>query len=377
MVSAIITCAGTGERAGFGFNKLLKDIGGITPIEKCLSTFKNTSLINQYIIVCRDEDEETFKKLALSLGLSPTFVRGGSTRALSVMAGLNETDGDIVVIHDGARPFVTEKMIAESIAAAKKYGSGIVAVPSTDTVCDCEEKDGEIFAVSSSRKNKYLVQTPQTFKTELIKKAYAAAENAEEFTDESGVYEKYIGACKIVVGSPENKKLTYREDFSVGKNLSCGTGFDLHRLTEGRKLILGGIEIPHTKGLLGHSDADVLLHAVMDAMLSSASLGDIGKFFPDTDPAFKDISSVILLEKVKEILKKYGYKLVNVTAVIMAEKPKLSPFVGKIRKNMSDILELDESKIGITCTTLEGIGTVGREEGIAVQAYVLTEKTDG
>ncbi len=377
MVSAIITCAGSGERAGFGFNKLLKDMGGVTPFEKCLSAFVNCSLINQYIIVCRKEDEEEFKRLSSSLGISPVFIEGGATRSLSVVNGLNAVKGEIVVIHDGARPFVTEKMIEESIAAAKECGAGIVAIPSTDTVCEIKEKDGEVFAVSSSRKDKYLVQTPQTFKTELIKKAYSLAENKEEFTDESGVYEKYIGACKVVLGSLENKKLTYKSDFAVNGNLYCGTGFDLHRLEEGRKLIIGGIEIPHDKGLLGHSDADVLIHAIMDAMLSSASKGDIGKFFPDTDPKYKDVSSVVLLEKVKEILKSDGFKLVNVTAVIMAEKPKLAPFVNRIRANLARVLELDEGKIGITCTTLEGIGVVGREEGIAVRSYVLTEKTNG
>ncbi|MBO4323076.1 MAG: 2-C-methyl-D-erythritol 2,4-cyclodiphosphate synthase [Clostridia bacterium] len=376
-VTALITCAGSGERAGFGFNKLLKDTGGVTPFERCLSAFISSSAIDEYIVTCRKEDESAFRSLSKKLGVSPIFVLGGETRALSVKAGLETVTGDIVVIHDGARPFVTEEIIRSSIESAKKYGSGIAAVPATDTIGESEKTADGVFLVRSFRAGKYYIQTPQTFKTELIKKAYASTDDYSRFTDDSGIYCEYIGNCRIVEGSIVNKKLTFKEDFGSSGSLRAGTGFDLHKLVEGRKLILGGIEIPHTKGLLGHSDADVLTHAIMDALLSAASLGDIGRHFPDTDPAYKGISSIILLERVMELLKKSGYKPINVTAVIMAEKPKLSPYVEKIRANLAKYLGLDETDVGITCTTLEGIGTVGREEGIAVQSYCLTEKING
>ena len=153
--------------------------------------------------------------------------------------------------------------------------------------------------------------------------------------------------------------------------MRIGNGYDVHKLTEGRKLILGGVEIPHDKGLLGHSDADVLTHAIMDALLSSASLRDIGYHFSDKDEKYKDISSMILLERVMEMLKEKGLKPLSVSAVIMAEKPKLSKFVPQITKSLADAMQMDINDIGITLTTLEGIGTVGREEGIASQAYVL------
>ena len=156
--------------------------------------------------------------------------------------------------------------------------------------------------------------------------------------------------------------------------MRIGHGYDVHRLVEGRKLILGGIEIPHVKGLLGHSDADVLTHAIMDAMLSAASLGDIGRHFPDTDEKYKGISSMKLLEEVVVLLKKSGYKLKNVSSVIMAQKPKLAKFVDGIRRNLALALGVEDKDVGITCTTLEGIGTVGREEGIAVQSYCLLVK---
>ena len=379
MVSAIITCAGSGERAGFGYNKLLKDIGGITPFEKTLSAFSSSDVIDEIIVVCSKEDEPVFKEKCRYKSINAIFVTGSTTRCGSVKNGLDVAKGDIVLIYDGARPFVSERIIKDCVSTSEKYGSAITAVPVTDTICDSSEENGETVIISSSRKNIYAAQTPQAFKTELIRKAFSMIKEGEEFTDESGIFTKYIGKCHIVEGETANKKLTYPEDFSVMQsgNLFVGTGFDLHLLVENRKLILGGIEIPHDKGLLGHSDADVLTHAIMDAMLSSASLGDIGRHFPDTDEKYKGISSMILLEKVVEILDKSGYKLINVSAVIQAQKPKLAKYVDKIRLNLAKALGVNDSAVGITCTTLEGIGIVGREEGIAVQAYCLTQKYKG
>ncbi len=366
-VTAIITCAGKGERAGFGYNKLLKDLGGITPFEKCLTAFKGVKEIDRIIITCSNSDFEIFKAKCEGLSISAELVLGGKTRTESVYNALLKTDDDdIVLIHDGARCFITEDIIKRCISSVKEFGSGVVALPATDTIA---ETDGLGKIVSTSRKDKYAVQTPQGFISGNLKKAYAMIKPNEEFTDESGLYAKYIGFPKIVEGSPLNKKLTRPEDFTISENVFVGTGFDLHVLVENRKLILGGIEIPHTKGLLGHSDADVLTHAVMDAMLSGACLGDIGRHFPDTDEKYKGISSMKLLEEVVKLVNKSGYKLKNVSSVIMAQKPKLAKFVDEIRQNLANALSVDVNSVGITCTTLEGIGTVGREEGIAVQSY--------
>ena len=371
-VTAIITCAGKGERAGFGYNKLLKDMGGITPFEKVVSTFTKNDSIFDIIVTCAEQDLESFKSKCDGLGAKVTFVTGGATRTESVGNALKLVpDENLVLVHDGARAFITDEIISECVKTALVKGSAVTAIPTTDTIA---ETDGNGYIISTSRKNKYSVQTPQAFNAGLLKKAYSMIKDGEEFTDESGLYAKYIEKPYITQGSPVNKKLTHPEDFAVSENLYVGTGFDLHVFAENRKLILGGIEIPHDKGLLGHSDADVLTHAVMDAMLSSASLGDIGRHFPDTDPAYKGISSMKLLEKVVEILKKSGYRLKNVSSVIMAQKPKLAKFVDSIRHNLALALGVDDADVGITCTTLEGIGTVGREEGIAVQSYCLTVK---
>ena len=366
-VVAIITCAGNGSRAGFGYNKLLKDLGGITPFEKCVSVFAKVKKIDKIIITCSKTDLEVFKQKCIGLGVEADFVIGGATRTESVGNALALTnDEDAVLIHDGARCFVSQEIIENCIDSVINFGTGIVAIPATDTIA---ETDGLGKIVKTERKNKYAVQTPQGFIAGNLKKAYSMMKEGEEFTDESGLYAKYIAFPKIVEGSPLNKKLTTPEDFTIAENLYVGTGFDLHVLVEERKLILGGIEIPHVKGLLGHSDADVLTHAIMDAMLSASSLGDIGRHFPDTDPKYKGISSMKLLEEVVKLIASHGYKLKNVSSVIMAQKPKLAKFVDSIRDNLANALGVEKACVGITCTTLEGIGTVGREEGIAVQSY--------
>ena len=362
MTSAILACGGNGSRAKFDKNKLLRPVNGVQCFKLTLGAFAGCGKIDEIIVVCAEEDEKAFKATAKEIGAKVNFVRGGKTRFGSVKNGVSAADGDVVLIHDGARPFVSERLI-------------VACVPATDTVASvCYDGDNRLIT-RAWRKDLYNVQTPQAFDRELLLKAYDLAENDfEDFTDESGLFAKYIGRCRLVDGETTNKKLTFAEDFAPSPSLRVGTGFDLHRLVENRKLVLGGIEIPHSKGLLGHSDADVLLHAVMDALLSSAALGDIGKLFPDTDPKYAGISSVTLYKEVMRLLGENGYKVKNVSAVIMAQKPKLSPYRAIIAENVARLSGVDANAVGITCTTLEGLGIVGREEGIAVQAYCLTEK---
>ncbi len=366
--TAIITCAGKGTRAGFEKNKLLTLSGGVTVLQKTATAFINCNGVDEIIITSSPTDYDEICKIARTFNKKTTVILGGETRTQSVFNALKKASGDIVLIHDGARPFVSQEIILDCINSVKTFGSGIACTPLTDTLA--VEENGEI--IRTERANRYLVQTPQGFFLKDILCAYKQIKEGENFSDDSGVYSKYIKPAKISLGSPENKKLTYKTDFD--NDLLVGTGFDLHRLVENRKLILGGIEIPHTKGLLGHSDADVLTHAIMDALLSALSLGDIGKHFKDTDPKWKDISSIYLLKKVLEMIREKGYKVKNVSAVIMAQKPKLSTFTNEISTNLAKVIHIDENRVGITCTTLEGIGIVGREEGIATQAYCMLEK---
>ncbi len=405
--SVIIAAAGKGERAGFKRNKLLERINGKPVILLTAEVFDNLTGIDEIIVTYREGEKEEIQNALKPVKTPLRFVTGGETRFLSVKNALKTVKSPVVLIHDGARPFVTRETVLKCAETAEKFGSAIVTLPCRDTVITT---DGFGHAVSSTRKNLCLAATPQGFKTADILRAYELAGDGNGFTDEAGVYIDFIGECKVIEGNPENVKLTYKSDFlsdnsdktrqadgfsgnaeslrlgsassaeslrlggDSSKDIRVGTGFDLHKLVAGRDLILGGVKIPHDKGLLGHSDADVLTHAVMDALLSSLSLRDIGYHFSDKDPQYKDISSMVLLKKVMDMITAKGYAVNNVSAVVMAEKPKMSAYVDKISESLAAALNIGKARVGVTLTTLEGIGTVGREEGIAVQAYVSVIK---
>lgn len=357
MVSVVITAAGTGSRAGFEENKIFKLIGKKSVIETTFDSFSLSGLVDEIIITANQED---FNRLKDLFPLSKVVI-GGKTRQQSVLNGLNHVSGDIVLIHDGARPFVTKEIIKDCIESVKKFGSGISAYPSTDTIAI--GKDGFI-EQNLGKEEMFIIQTPQGFYTNDILRAHARANGNEP--DDSILYLRHVGKPHLSLGSKENRKLTLKEDFI--KESAVGVGYDTHKLTENRRLVLGGVTIPHDKGLLGHSDADVLTHAVMDALLSAAGLRDIGYYFPDNDNKYKDISSIVLLKEVMRLIANEGYSVGNVTACILAEKPKLSPFIETIKNNLANELGISLDKLGITVTTTEGLGFIGREEGIAVHS---------
>ena len=371
-IVAIIMAAGRGSRSGQTENKIFSVIDGVSVIQKTVAVFDSSKRVDEIVIVHSQGEEIKIASLLKGISKPIRFVLGGNTRFESVKNALATVEDDAgVLIHDGARPYLLDNDLHTLIKTLIEKGSAILARESTDTVLST---DGKTTILSSSRKDKLLALTPQCFLAKDIKRAYAHATDQDEFTDDAGVYCAFIGRCNAVITKQENKKLTYPEDFNKKNAATCGTGFDLHVLVEGRKLILGGITISHDKGLLGHSDADVLTHAIMDALLSSASLGDIGYHFSDKDLQYKDISSMVLLERVVDMLKGNGLAPHFVSAVIMADKPKLSPYRKAITENLAKALGLPVSSVGITFTTCEGIGTIGREEGIASQCYVLTKE---
>jgi len=371
-ITAIIACAGGATRAKQNQNKIFSLVSGVPVILKTVSAFANVKSVDEILIVHSEGEDGRIREILKDVEKPIDYVLGGKTRFQSIKNALSTLDDGGVLIHDGARPFIEQQDIENCIKTLLLSGSAILASAPTNSILETDGCD-EIF--SSGRKNKLSALTPQCFLTNNIKIAYAHASEEDGYTDDAGVYSSYFGKCKAVITTNSNKKLTYPEDFENDKPIrSCGTGFDLHKLVEGRKLILGGIEIPHDKGLLGHSDADVLTHAIMDALLSSASLRDIGYHFSDKDKKFKDISSILLLEEVMKMLKIKGLKPVHVSAVVMAEQPKLSPYRDAITEKLASVMGLDVQAVGITFTTLEGIGIVGREEGIASQAYVLTKE---
>lgn len=361
-ISVIIAAAGKGERSRFAENKIFADVGGISCIEKTYNAFAKCGLIFDIYITANEKDE---KRLADAFP-NAKIVRGGNTRTLSVKNALSLIDGGIVLIHDGVRPFVTKRIIENCIDGVKEKGSAITAIPVRDTIANAAGgaryigKDGLLS-----------VQTPQGFYVKDIKAAYEYAGD-RTFNDDGEVYLNKFGTLNFTAGDKDNVKLTYPEDFiSERGEYRFGTGFDCHRLTENRKLILGGITVPHDKGLLGHSDADVLTHAVMDAILSAACMRDIGFWFPDTDEKYKGADSMKLLARVLELVSEKGFSVKSLSAVIMAEKPKLKGYIPAITENLAAAVGIPAENVGIGATTLEGLGFVGREEGICVRANAV------
>lgn len=356
-ISVVIPAAGKGRRAGFSENKifhLLPD--GRTVLERAASAFFPFA---DEVIIAADPAEEG--RVRALFGSRVRVVTGGKTRTESVRRALEAATGEIVLVHDAARPYVSEAVIRDCIASVKKYGSGIPALPTADTVCAAE--GGEM--TFSYGKTLFAVQTPQGFYTEDLRRAYRLAKG--EYADDSAVYAAFCRPPRLCAGGAENRKLTFAADFPP--RYAVGEGFDCHAFAAGRKLVLGGVEIPHDRGLLGHSDADVLTHAVMDALLSAVGEGDIGVQFPDTDPAYCGISSMLLLERVMQIVARKGRRVESLSAVLMAEKPKLKNFLPAIAENLAAAVGIPY--VGLSVTTLEGLGFVGREEGICARASVL------
>lgn len=370
-ITAIVLCAGSGTRTGLGFNKLLYNLNGTTILQTTIKAFLENDNISEIIITTSQNDIDTVKKLLKDYKSKPIqFVLGGNSRFESVKNALNSiSNTDYAIIHDGARPFVSQNLINECIRSAIENGSGIACVDCVNSIC---KKTNNQISEYYDRSSACYIQTPQCFKFEDIKLAYdKATEN--KFTDDSSVYSEYIGNPFIVKGEIENIKITYAEDLDNSQNYRVGTGYDVHRLVKNRKLILGGISIPHEKGLLGHSDADVLTHAIMDSLLSASNNRDIGFHFPDNDERFKDANSLSLLKEVLEMVSE-KFSINNVSAIIICQKPKLSPFIPLMQQSLSETLNLPVDKINILATTNEGLSKIGKGRAIAVSATSILTK---
>ena len=365
--AAVIVCAGKGERTGLSYNKVFYNLGHKTVIETVLDAFTASS-VGKVTLVAASDDLARIKELVKPYS-NVSVCTGGATRAESVKNGLRAVkDCDIVVIHDGARPFIRPNLIDASIESAEKYGSGILAVPATDTIK--EVSDGVVVR-SLARQGLYNIQTPQTFKYDDIKKAYDSVSGT--FTDDAEVFERAGFTPHIVLGSYDNTKITTEYDLvkSTPHGVKIGIGFDLHRLVKSRPLIIGGVEIAYEKGLEGHSDADVLTHAITDALLSAAGLPDIGVLFPDNDPSLLNISSLILLDRVADELRMHNFSINNISAVIIAQKPKMAGHIEAMRNTLAKHLGIGKDSINISATTTETLGVTGKGKAIAASASCL------
>lgn len=363
--TAIILCAGKGERAGFGKNKLFVKYDNLTVFEHTVSKFVRAD-VSEIIAAVSEADLSEAKRLAENVP-NIKFAIGGDTRTQSVKNSLEAATGDIVLIHDGARMFVTDKIISDCLESVKNYGSGICALPATDTLVF---SDGRTIESTPDRSRLYCVQTPQGFLLKEIKEAYSQV-RGESYTDDSAVYAKFIRPPRLFTGDRRNIKLTYSTDFSFA-DYRTGFGVDTHAFGAERDYVtLCGVKIPSDSGLVAHSDGDVAAHAITDALLSAAGLRDIGYYFPDSDDKYLGADSILLLKTALSMIKDEGYRVKNVSVAIQAQKPRLSGYIAAMKSSLASALETGESEIGISAGTTEGLGYVGEGKGITVTAAVL------
>ena len=373
-VCAVICAAGKGLRAGFDKNKLLFCVDGISVLERTVQAFYFEGI--DEIIVTYSPDDLKEMQAALSGFDNIKFVQGGDTRTASVYNALQAVESEIVLIHDGARPFVSRKVIEGCVQSVLEFGSGICAVPCTDTM-GVKGTTNELIRVPD-RNLLVRIQTPQGFFTKDILGAYekAMAEETPSYTDDSSVYNDFVKFPRLCEGAEENIKLTYAADFARLKNTDgaarCGFGIDTHAFGKPQDyIVLAGVKIPSASGLIAHSDGDVLVHAVMDALLSAAGLKDIGHYFPDTDEKWKGASSMAMLSQVVAMLQDMDYGVQNISVAIQAEKPRLAKYIDEMKASLSSALGVAVDCVGISAGTNEGLGYVGEGKGITVNAYVL------
>ena len=382
---AVIVAAGRGSRAGLGVNKVFHKLNGRSVLGRCLDAIQRSGRFDGAVVVLAAGDKARFAELQRSEGpfdIVKGTAPGGETRRDSVRNGLLTLpeDTDLVAIHDAARPFVSKAIIDATLDSARAWGSGVISTPVVDTV---KQVDADGRVISLDRSALRAVQTPQSFDYRRILQAHLRArEECLAVTDDAMLFEHYYGDVRLVTteDAAENIKLTMKKDFEALERRSLpdirvGHGYDAHRLARGRRLVLCGVEIDHDRGLDGHSDADVAVHALMDALLGALGLGDIGRHFPDTDPGYKGADSMKLLETVMAMVAARGYRVGNTDVTIVAQRPKLAGYMARMRKNIAHGLKVGEDRVNIKATTTEHMGFEGEELGISAQATVLLYQT--
>ncbi|MSR83720.1 MAG: 2-C-methyl-D-erythritol 2,4-cyclodiphosphate synthase [Candidatus Latescibacteria bacterium] len=382
---AIIPAAGQGRRMGGEIPKQYLSLEGHPLLWHTLAALERSPLVQALILVVRPEDRPLAEQVARDFAKVRSLVAGGGERGDSVRAGLGATTaGDgIILVHDAVRPFVSPSLIERVVAAAREWGAAVPALPVRETIKVVD--DGRVVE-TPLRARLWGAQTPQGFWRSLLLEA-CKKYRGQPATDEAMLVEQLGHPVRVVEGEAANIKITTPEDLawagwwmqrSIGgqmytRKMRVGQGYDVHRLEEGRALVLGGVTIPFERGLAGHSDADVLIHAIMDALLGAAGLGDIGRLFPDTDARYQGISSLLLLEAVRVRLEEKGAQVLNIDATLLAQRPRIAPHVPEMIARLAGALQLEPGQLSIKATTTEHLGFVGREEGIAAQAVALIE----
>src|SRR5262245_5978250 len=419
-VTAIIAAGGRGLRVGALQPKQLLAVGGRPILERSVTAFLSHPAIDAVVVALpADLAEAPPEYLGASEGVPPPrgesperhltgvppqplkplrIVAGGERRQDSVANAFRAADlrSDVIVIHDAARPFASADLIARTIAVAADAGAALAAVAASDTVKRVGARPANRAAASEStagsgsirtvidtlpRDTIYLAQTPQAFRREVLAAALALATDA---TDEAALAERAGHDVQIVDGEATNIKITTAEDLPIAEAIArsidgmkpartgrAGTGYDLHRLVEGRALVIGGVRIPSDRGALGHSDADVVCHAITDAILGAACLGDIGRHFPDTDARWKDVSSVDLLRRAVALVAAQGLQVGNVDVTVILERPKIKDHIDAMRARVASAIGVGIERVSIKGKTNEGMDAIGRGEAIAAHAIAL------
>ncbi len=378
---ALIVAAGRGHRFGAEMPKQYLKLGGAAVLRHSLATFLAHSRVGQAAVVIHPDDRALYDEAVTGLDLLPP-VHGGARRQDSVRLGLESLvprAPDLVLIHDAARPFIDAATIGRTIDALATSPGAIVAVPVADTI-----KRGapgaaagiERIAGTVDRAGLWRAQTPQAFRYGDILAAHRAAASGPEMTDDAAVAEAAGLAVGLVRGSDDNFKVTTMDDLARAERLLAGraetrvgTGFDVHRLGKPQDhVMLCGVKVPHESGLIGHSDADVGLHALTDAILGALGIGDIGSFFPPGDMRWKGADSAVFIRHAADQVRERGGAIVHLDVTIVCERPKVGPHRQSMARRIGEILGLDPSRVSVKATTTEELGFTGRREGIAAQA---------
>ena len=381
-IAAIIVAAGSGSRAGDGPPKQFRLIDDKPMLRHSLDALNAHRLIDTIVAVVAGGQEDQASEIVAGLS-GVTIIIGGETRRDSVRNGLQHLQKNpeitAVLIHDAARPFLPNLVIDDLIAALATHAGAVPALPVTDSLA--RSHDGATLSASESRDGLWRIQTPQAFHLNAICASHDQWNAAQEATDDARMAMAAGFNVALIPGDERLAKYTFSSDFAGHTQhkapmqmFRTGTGYDVHRLVEGEELWLCGIKVEHDKGLSGHSDADVALHALTDAILGAAAMGDIGDHFPPSDPQWRGAASDRFLAHAVSLVAAKGYKIANVDVTIICEAPKIGPHREKMRQRVAGILQIDIDALSIKATTTERLGYTGRGEGIAAQAVATLMK---
>jgi 2-C-methyl-D-erythritol 4-phosphate cytidylyltransferase/2-C-methyl-D-erythritol 2,4-cyclodiphosphate synthase len=382
--AVIIPAAGSGSRMRAAIPKQFLNLGGKPLLIHTVSAFYRCDFVSQIVLAVSPDYLKSTRELFnhhLSDPSKLRIVAGGTRRQDSVQGGLACLDGDydVVLVHDGARPLISGDLIKRCYSAVIEHGAAIAAVPVKDTLKKADSR-GRV-AATLDRTGLWQAQTPQGASKSLLLRAFRLNQD-KDVTDEASLLENAGIPVHLVVGEERNIKVTRKEDLMLADSIVAsakpavrvGHGFDAHRFADSRRLVLGGVEVAHDRGLAGHSDADVVCHALCDALLGAIGGGDIGRHFPDNDEQYRDISSLILLDNVVQQCLSVGMQLANADITIVCQAPKLTPYIKQMQYCLAECCQAAVAQINIKATTTEKMGYIGRQEGIGCHAVVLLQR---